>query len=73
MLGALATDETESPGLPAYDHEALWPCFELAISRLQELIRSMTYGPETGIRLVHDGTYYRAQLPEDVFSKRDAQ
>ena len=67
MLGAFTTDATESVGLPAYDHESLWPCFEAAISRLEKLIREMTYGPETGIRLVHDGTYYRAPLPEDVF------
>jgi type VI secretion system ImpJ/VasE family protein len=67
VLGAIATEQESTQGLPPYDHEDLWPRFDLAIARIQELVSTMTTGPEAGIRLTFEGEYFQAVLSPPVF------
>ncbi len=69
VLGAPPGDRD----IPAYDHEALWPCFDVVLTRINELVRSMTLGPEAGIRLDFDGQYFTAPLPPTVFEGERAR
>jgi type VI secretion system ImpJ/VasE family protein len=55
------------PGLPRYDHEDLRRCFGAAAALIELAVRGLTAGPETGIRLVHDGRLYKAELPDSIF------
>lgn len=67
VLGALTSEGARSDNLPPYKHEDMRINFRPAVSRLQELIRTMTLGAEAGIRLVYDGKFYKASLPPSVF------
>jgi type VI secretion system ImpJ/VasE family protein len=55
------------PSLPAYDHEDLRGRFRAAAELIELALRGLAAGPETGIRLVHDGELYKADLPENIF------
>ena len=67
VLGALTGEGERSDNLPPYKHEDMRVNFRPAISRLQELIRTMTLGAEAGIRLIYDGKFFKASLPPSVF------
>ena len=64
MLGAIQDKED----LPAYDHQNIWYCFDEVISRIQDLVKSMTQGPDAGIRLNFDGKYFKASLSTELFA-----
>lgn len=48
--------------LPPYDHRQLWECFSAARELVTQLLDEITAGPDYIIRLVHDGTYFGADL-----------
>jgi len=74
-LGASMVGGEEEAGseLPGYDHERLFFCFDAAIGKLQELVRTLDAGTEAGIALVREGRYYRASLPPSVFETERAR
>ena len=53
--------------LPAYDHDDLRRCFQLAYARAEQLIKALTVGAEVGISLVYDGRFYKAEIPQNLF------
>jgi type VI secretion system protein ImpJ len=53
-------------GLPPYDHEDLRGRFGAAFA-LIDAVREIVPGPQTGIRLVYDGKFYKAELPPEIF------
>ncbi|MEI6415449.1 MAG: type VI secretion system baseplate subunit TssK [Pseudomonadota bacterium] len=66
-LGENSAKEGAGSRLPPYDHENIWLCFDLAIRLIGDLVTALTSGPETGIRLIFDGEYYHALLPQNFF------
>jgi type VI secretion system ImpJ/VasE family protein len=50
-------------GLPVYDHTDIRGCFRAAVSLIQEAVNLLAPGPETGIKLVHDGKLFKAEIP----------
>lgn len=65
-FGELAGNPRETE-LPEYDHEDLRRCFRLGFDRAEALIKALTVGAEVGITLAHDGRFYRADLPANLF------
>jgi type VI secretion system protein ImpJ len=53
--------------LPAYDHDDLRRCFQIAFSRAEQLIKALTVGAEVGIALTYDGRFYKAEIPPKLF------
>jgi len=53
-------------GLPQYDHEDLRGRFG-AVFALIDAVREIVPGPQSGIRLVYDGKFYKAELPAEIF------
>lgn len=53
--------------LPPYDHRALGECFAAARDLIAQLLDEITAGPDYVIRLLHDGTFYSAELRPAVF------
>ena len=64
--GGLAANPRETE-LPDYDHENLRRCFRIGFDRAEVLIKALTVGAEVGITLAHDGRFYRADLPANLF------
>lgn len=48
--------------LPSYDHQRLWECFSAARALVTQLLDGITAGPDYVVRLVHDGSYFSADL-----------
>ena len=65
-FGELAARPRETE-LPDYDHEDLRRCFRIGFDRAETLIKALTVGAEVGITLTHDGRFYRADLPANLF------
>ena len=65
-FGELAGKPRETE-LPDYDHEDLRRCFRIGFDRAETLIKALTVGAEVGITLTHDGRFYRADLPVNLF------
>lgn len=65
-FGELAGKPRETE-LPDYDHEDLRRCFRVGFERAEALIKALTVGAEVGITLTHDGRFYRADLPANLF------
>lgn len=65
-FGELAANPRESE-LPDYDHENLRRCFRIGFDRAEALVKALTVGAEVGITLAHDGRFYRADLPANLF------
>ena len=65
-FGGLAANPRETE-LPDYDHEDLRRCFRIGFDRAEVLIKALTVGAEVGITLAHDGRFYRADLPANLF------
>ena len=65
-FGELANKPRETE-LPDYDHEDLRRCFRIGFDRAEALIKALTVGAEVGITLAHDGRFYRADLPANLF------
>ena len=64
-LGALEIEDV----LPPYQHDNLWPCFDLATKRAKELLTAMTAAPVGDILLQYDGEeYFTADLNPDIFA-----
>jgi type VI secretion system protein ImpJ len=57
--------------IPDYDHRDLWGCFSAAQDMISHLLDEITAGPEYVMRLVHDGTYYAAELKPAIFEGRN--
>ncbi len=57
--------------VPDYDHHDIWGCFSAAQDMISHLIDQITAGPEYVIRLVHDGTFFAAELKPAVFEGRN--
>jgi len=53
--------------LPPYDHRALGDCFAAARDLIAQLLDEITAGPDYVIRLLHDGTFFSAELKPTVF------
>ena len=53
--------------LPPYDHRALGECFATARDLIARLLDEITAGPDHVIRLLHDGTFFSAELKPGVF------
>ena len=64
--GGLAANPRETE-LPDYDHEDLRRCFRIGFDRAEALVKALTVGAEVGITLAHDGRFYRADLPANLF------
>ncbi|WP_298272467.1 type VI secretion system baseplate subunit TssK [Geobacter sp.] len=54
--------------LPPYDHRNLWECFAAARDLVARLLDEITAGPDYVIRLLHDGTFFAAELKPSVFA-----
>lgn len=65
-FGGLAANPRETE-LPDYDHEDLRRCFRIGFDRAETLIKALTVGAEVGITLAHDGRFYKADLPANLF------
>ena len=64
-LGAQVQGREWGPNLPPYDHEDIWPRFNLAIDCIGIMVGRISSSPEVGIKLDYDGKiYFRAQIPE---------
>ena len=63
FLGARSAGER---GLPPYDHEDLRGRFAAAFALIEPAVRLLMPGPQTGIRLVYDGRFYKADLPGEI-------
>ncbi|HJV65166.1 MAG TPA: type VI secretion system baseplate subunit TssK [Geomonas sp.] len=48
--------------LPAYDHTRIGECFTEARNLVVQLLDEITAGPDYVLRLVHDGTFFSADL-----------
>lgn len=74
-LGRQLLNSQDGGDLPPYQHEDLRLCFSRAVQVAQDLIRSLTAGPEAGITLVFDGVFgeYRASLPQEVLISERAR
>lgn len=57
--------------IPDYDHRNLWGCFSAAQDMISHLLDEITAGPEYVIRLIHDGTFYAAELKPAIFEGRN--
>jgi type VI secretion system protein ImpJ len=68
VLGELEDGKTI---IPEYDHRDLWGCFSAAQDMISHLLDEITAGPEYVTRLVHDGTYYSADLKPAIFEGRN--
>jgi type VI secretion system protein ImpJ len=68
VLGELEDGKTK---IPDYDHRDLWGCFSAAQDMISHLLDEITAGPEYVIRLVHDGSYYSADLKPAIFEGRN--
>lgn len=65
-FGELAGNPRDTE-LPDYDHDDLRRCFRIGFDRAEALIKALTVGAEVGITLTHDGRFYRADLPVNLF------
>jgi type VI secretion system protein ImpJ len=64
VLGATEDEDV----LPAYRHDQLWPCFDMATRRITRLLTEMTTGPVSDVLLRHDGDYFSATgIDENLF------
>jgi len=68
VLGELKDGQTR---IPDYDHRDLWGCFSALQDMISHLLDEITAGPEYVIRLVHDGTFFAAELKPAVFEGRN--
>ena len=57
--------------LPEYNHENLKYCFDEAQTLISELLSAITIGPESIIHLEREDGYFKAQIPQEVFSPRN--
>ena len=55
--------------LSDYDHENLRRCYDEAQTLVGELLSAIVIGPENIIRLIRDGYYFKAQIPQETFEK----
>lgn len=63
-----ATDGVAMTGeLSGYRHDDLSTVFGRSVEVAQELVRSVSAGPEAGITLVFDNGFFKATLPEALF------
>jgi type VI secretion system protein ImpJ len=64
-------EELDMPGgaleLSPYRHDEIGPIFSKALGVAQELVRSVSAGPEAGVALSYDNGVYRATVPETFF------
>jgi len=67
VLGVEAENAAEK-GLPAYDHEAIGPCFRHAVRLVNLLLDELTAGPDYVIPLMFDGTYYAGDVDDRVLT-----
>ena len=65
VLGATGDEDV----LPPYRHDQLWPCFDVALRRINQLLIEMTTGPVGDVLLRHDGDYFSATgIDEKLFA-----
>ena len=64
VLGAREGEDV----LPAYRHDQLWPCFDVATRRVKELLNELTTAPIGDILLRHDGEFFAANLEPQFFA-----
>ncbi|MCM0082089.1 type VI secretion system baseplate subunit TssK [Geomonas sp. Red32] len=55
--------------LPPYDHGDLWGCFSSGAALCSGLLAEIAGGPDQIIPLVHDGTYYSADLASESVTR----
>lgn len=67
VLGAEADNAAEK-GLPAYDHEAIGPCFRHVGRLVTQMLDELTAGPDHVVPLMFDGTYYAGDADDRVLS-----
>src|SRR5262245_47565000 len=67
-LGETIDGDQHGKPIPAYDHENIWLCFDFVLSLAHHILIGLTAAPEMGVRLVHDGEYFRASLPPSFFA-----
>lgn len=64
VLGARGDDEP----LPPYRHDQIWPCFQLALARVKELLSEITTGPLSDVQLQYDGECFSAALDPQLLA-----
>jgi type VI secretion system protein ImpJ len=53
--------------LPAYRHDRLWECFDVAIRVAKDLLNEFTKGPDYVVPLPFDGKYFATDLEKRFF------
>ncbi|NMC74553.1 MAG: type VI secretion system baseplate subunit TssK [Geobacteraceae bacterium] len=70
-ISVLGEQRDGKANIPDYDHRDLRRCFSALQDMISHLLDQITTGPEYVIRLVHDGTFYAAELKPAVFEGRN--
>ncbi|MGA1874884.1 MAG: type VI secretion system baseplate subunit TssK, partial [bacterium] len=71
-IKVMGEEEDGTSLLPRYDHWDLWACFSAARSLIAQLLDEITAGPEYVIPLLYDGTYFTADLPQELFDAHNS-